>query len=189
MIDGIATIVSLVGMVSLFKIFSNRGMNAMSSDGSLLATKPDENIFIFELIMSPIFLVGGSIGSLIAQNLIPLLSLVPMAVVWYLVIHHELIRRPVRIHIDGDVRLEFRTRPPMSIPFETVEWIDSSPGDPKTRAGRINRGGKMKIKGRKYPIPLGYEAAEAVRRAYAGKQGKYPPLHPRLAGTYNMSRE
>jgi hypothetical protein len=39
-------------------------------------------------MMSTIFLVGGSIGSLIAQNLIPLLSLIPMIVVWYLVIHH-----------------------------------------------------------------------------------------------------
>ncbi|WP_147654443.1 hypothetical protein [Methanomassiliicoccus luminyensis] len=61
--------------------------------------------------------------------------------------------------------MEFRARPPMSIPFETVEWVDSSPGDPKTRAGRINRGGKMKIRGRKYPIPIGYEAASITSMA------------------------
>lgn len=139
-------------------------------------------MFLLGMIMSAIFITSGSIGSLISQNIIPLLSLIPMTVIWYLVIHHEFIRRPIQARIGDDIHLSFRTRDPLSISFEDVEWIGASPGDPTSRAGRINRGGMMKIRGRKYPIPLGYEAAEAIRRSYVEKKGVYPPPHPRLAG-------
>ena len=143
----------------------------------------DKNMLWFGAEMSALFVVGGTMGSWLVSNLIPLAICSAAAVIiGGLVLLHEIIRRPTHARIADDIQLSFRTRDPLSIPLESIEWVDSSPGDPKTRAGRINRGGKMKIKGRKYPIPLGYEAAEAVRQAYAGKKGVYPPSHPRLAG-------
>lgn len=143
--------------------------------------RPDKNYILFGFIMSIIFLCSGLIGQIISQNIILILSFIPMAVVWFLILRQEIARRPIHAHICDDIRLSFRTRTPSSIPFDDIEWVDASPGDPTTLAGRINRGGKMKVQGMKHPIPLGYEAAEAVRRSYKERNGMYPPPHPRLA--------
>lgn len=73
----------------------------------------DKNVLWFGAEMSALFVVGGTMGSWLVSNLIPLAICSAAAViVGSLVLCHEIIRRPTHARIASDVRLSFRTRGP-----------------------------------------------------------------------------
>jgi hypothetical protein len=86
--------------------------------------------------------------------------------------------RPKGVTISDPLIFHYLARAPRLVPMDNIEWVNAVPGDLTTRSGRNRRWGGMKAPGFKYPIPLTYEVAYAIKEEYAKKHGQYPPPKP-----------
>lgn len=140
---------------------------------SLLATAVVATICVmFSLITTMAHWKGSASGIIMIGSL----------TILYIGFYSELIIRPkVATVTDDGIHLEYRTRKPLFVPWDGIEWVDAVPADKSTLKGKDTVEGRMKIRARYWPMQLTYETAHAIQEKYSERVGNCPPISPSLA--------
>jgi len=94
------------------------------------------------------------------------LSLISLCI--YLAIRLILLR-PIKIQInESGMILFYHLSQPQNVSWNDIEWIVKFEGNNHTLLGRIDHGGKIKLRNQSWPFYSSYEVASAITGTYKG---------------------
>lgn len=155
----------------------------MTKNGDLEKNPPNIHLmslsisfFIFFLSLGIVLFVSSEVWiaqlfGLLFCSFLAMLFLVPIT---YL----EVVRRPKAVLIGDPLVLTYRTWKPREVRLEEIEWVDTNLGDQSRLVGRINTGGRVKVKGDTKSLLFTYKAANLIKEEYVKKLGRNPPPYP-----------